>query len=440
MPADPNATDLEGLWRNPAMAAMGFPASWAGVTQYVEQLRANFNTRWTYCAFFTKYPVTWFAYASLGGPRLVMQYSNDGWGPDNIDRVFAHETGHIFMCPDEYASSGCDCGGTWGRFGKPNSNCQNCAPGGGISCIMKGNDWSMCTVTPSHLGWMPARLIAKNSTKSMDVWQNSSNNGAKLVQYPYHGGQNQCFRPDHIGDGYFRLVALHSGKVLDVSGASTANGAAIIQYDWHGGPNQLFRMEMLSDGYVRIVAKHSGKVIDVSGGSTADGADLIQWDWHGGNNQRWLATAPIGAKHSGKVMDVSGASAANGTPIIQYDCHGGPNQIFRPEALGDGCYRFVAQHSGKVLDVSGGSQANGAAIVQYDWHGGDNQRFWIKPLGDGYVRIIAKHSGKVIDVSGASSGNGAQLIQYDWHGGNNQRWIVPHWAAATVFALQAAAA
>jgi hypothetical protein len=82
-----------------------------------------------------------------------MDYNNDGWGPDNIDRVFAHETGHIFGCPDEYASSGCDCGGAWGRFGRPNTNCENCAPGGGVACLMKANTWAMCSVTPAHLGW-----------------------------------------------------------------------------------------------------------------------------------------------------------------------------------------------------------------------------------------------------------------------------------------------
>jgi len=424
---NPSAPDLEALWRNPAMAAFGFPASWAGVGQYVESLREQFRTRWTYCVFFAKYPVGHFAYASIGGPRIVMHYDNDGWGPDNIDRVFAHESGHIFMCPDEYAASNCNCGGSWGRWGKANTNCQNCAPGGGIICIMKGNDWSMCTVTPAHLGWTPPRIFSKHTRKAFDVAGVSTANGAAIIQWDYHGGGNQQFRPDPLGGGDYRFVAQHSGKVLDISGGSIADGAQVIQWDWHGGNNQRFRIESLGDGYVRIVAKHSGKVLDLHSASTANGAPIIQWGWHGGNNQRWLLTLPFVAKHSGRVLDVAGGSTANGASIIQWDYHGGGNQIFRPEPLGGGDYRFVAQHSGKVLDVAGASTANGAQIIQWDWHGGNNQRFRIQPLGDGHSRVVAKHSGKVIDVSGASTANGAPIIQWDWHGGNNQRWLVPLW-------------
>lgn len=82
-----------------------------------------------------------------------MNYANDGWGPDNIDRVFAHETGHVFNAPDEYAKSGCDCGGEWGYFGTPNLNCANCADGGSVACIMRSNSWAMCKFTPGHYGW-----------------------------------------------------------------------------------------------------------------------------------------------------------------------------------------------------------------------------------------------------------------------------------------------
>jgi hypothetical protein len=161
IPADPAAADKEAHWRNPAMAAIGFSADENGVLSYIEDLRTRFGTRWTYCAFFTKYPLDWFAYAFIGGPRVIMDYNNDGWGPDNIDRVFAHETGHIFGCPDEYTSSGCNCGGGWGRFGIVNGNCENCAAGGGVACLMKGNTFSLCGYTPGHLGWAP-QLVLRN--------------------------------------------------------------------------------------------------------------------------------------------------------------------------------------------------------------------------------------------------------------------------------------
>ena len=149
VPPDPEAESLEAVWRDPAMASLGF----SDVVDFVEDLRARLGTRWAYCGFFTKYPVEHFAYASIGGPRLVMHYDNDGWGPDNIDRVFAHETAHVFGAPDEYAGSGCDCGGSWGRFGLPNGNCESCAAGGGVDCLMRENTWALCSFTPGHLGW-----------------------------------------------------------------------------------------------------------------------------------------------------------------------------------------------------------------------------------------------------------------------------------------------
>ena len=125
--ANAPAADNETRFRDPALAAIGFGGGHAGARAYAEALRSRLGTDWAYVAFFTKYPVDHFAYAFFGGPLLVMDYANDGWGPDNIDRVFAHETGHIFNAPDEYSSSGCNCGGAWGYYGKPNANCQSCA-------------------------------------------------------------------------------------------------------------------------------------------------------------------------------------------------------------------------------------------------------------------------------------------------------------------------
>ncbi len=153
---DATADDDESRWRNPAMGSLGHTENWQGVIDYVNAMRARLQTNWAYCVFFVKgYPLWHFAYASA--PRIVMDYTNDGWGPDNIDRVFAHETGHIFSCPDEYSAANCTCTSTHGIYDEPNSNCASCAPGGGTSCLMRANDWTMCLHTRRHLGWGPWR-------------------------------------------------------------------------------------------------------------------------------------------------------------------------------------------------------------------------------------------------------------------------------------------
>jgi hypothetical protein len=144
---------FEAPWRDAAMAQLGVGPGLGNVRAYVNALRGRLGTDWAYCTFFTRYNLRHFAYAGIGGPRLVMHFENDGWGVENIDRVFAHESGHIFGAPDEYASSGCDCGGAWGVYGRPNSNCANCAPGGGVPCIMRSNEWAMCDHTKLHLGF-----------------------------------------------------------------------------------------------------------------------------------------------------------------------------------------------------------------------------------------------------------------------------------------------
>ena len=206
----PGADDLsfgekEALWRDPAMASLGYGSGMAGVRKYVEDLRKEKKTDWAYCAFFTKYPVGWFAYASLGGPRLVMDYNNDGWGPDNIDRVFAHETGHIFNAPDEYSSSGCNCGGSWGYYGVPNSNCGSCASGGGVPCIMKSNDWTMCPYTPYHLGFpqQPRYTgVYEHGSGSYGLWVNASwqNFRNKWQQWAGQGLRLTDMRINRVGN------------------------------------------------------------------------------------------------------------------------------------------------------------------------------------------------------------------------------------------------
>jgi hypothetical protein len=192
-PSNLTPDQKEARWRDPAMQQLGFATGMAGVTAYVNSIRTNLGTTWTYCGFFTKYPIYHFGYASIGGPRLVMDYAQDGWGPDNMDRVFAHETGHIFGAPDEYAASGCNCGGSWGFYGKPNANCANCAPGGGVECLMKGNTWNMCVNTPYHLGFPLVQQtytgVWRKGADAYYLWVNASWNNF-VAKWQQLAGQN----------------------------------------------------------------------------------------------------------------------------------------------------------------------------------------------------------------------------------------------------------
>ena len=144
----------EQPWRDAALAQLGFASGSTGLAAYIAALKSRLNVSQSYIAIFTKYSLFHFAYAHPGAvPYTVMNYWNDGWGVPFMDRVFAHETCHIFGAPDEYSLSGCNCGGAWGMFGVPNINCESCAPDGGKECIMRQNTLAMCSATPYHVGF-----------------------------------------------------------------------------------------------------------------------------------------------------------------------------------------------------------------------------------------------------------------------------------------------
>src|SRR5918994_156497 len=84
----------------------------------------------------------------------------------------------------------------------------------------------------------------------------------------------------------------HSLMVLDVAGGSLDNGAPIVQWDWHAGNNQRFWIDDAGGDLFSLRSVHSGKVLDVSGWSADNGAPIQQWDWHGGNNQLWQIVMP----------------------------------------------------------------------------------------------------------------------------------------------------
>ena len=163
--------EAEALWRDKALNALGYPQGAAGVGQMVAESQRALNAQWSFCAFMTKHTTTWPGYA--GEAKLVMQAS-DFSAPmtGNMDRVFAHETGHVFGAPDEYGDSKCKCSELKGKFFRErNRNCALCKPDDEVSCLMRDNADSLCESTPWHLGWgafmtgIDAALLRRDNNK-----------------------------------------------------------------------------------------------------------------------------------------------------------------------------------------------------------------------------------------------------------------------------------
>ncbi|TFD53972.1 hypothetical protein E3T55_04595 [Cryobacterium frigoriphilum] len=143
--------EAEDKWRDPALALLGFPAGQAGYDQLSQALQTASGSQFGYIGFFTKMPTAWMGYAS--GLKVVMRTQGSLTAWTSIDRIYAHETGHIFGAPDEYTSSKCACDSVSARwFTEVNGNCKVCAVNP-QACLMDNNVNSICTFTHAQIGW-----------------------------------------------------------------------------------------------------------------------------------------------------------------------------------------------------------------------------------------------------------------------------------------------
>lgn len=85
-------------------------AAFSATRSFAHDLRNQQGTDWAFSIFVIDslndddgmFADGFFAYAYRNGPFQVLTWDNDGWGIDRMDRVAAHETGHIYGATDEY--------------------------------------------------------------------------------------------------------------------------------------------------------------------------------------------------------------------------------------------------------------------------------------------------------------------------------------------------
>jgi hypothetical protein len=157
----------DNLWIGDVMNNMGYNAStsyFSRVYAYVNHIRDQYAANWAFAVFVVRdisipsheFSDGYFAYAYLGGPFMVMTYNNDGWGINNMQRVAAHEVGHIFGAGDQYYQAGYGgCTSKTERYGYLGILNSNCDYGGatGIPSIMKDNTYALDTTAHDQVGW-----------------------------------------------------------------------------------------------------------------------------------------------------------------------------------------------------------------------------------------------------------------------------------------------
>ncbi|WP_405859970.1 RICIN domain-containing protein [Streptomyces sp. NBC_00090] len=132
------------------------------------------------------------------------------------------------------------------------------------------------------------RVVNRASGKVLDVANQSTGDGASVIQWPWSGGTNQQWRllPDY--DGTFRLSNVHSGKVLDNPGTSMNSGHALDQWTDTDSPNQWWKLVPSgASGHYHLVNGASGLRVDVENASTSDGAKIVQMPASSSASQEW---------------------------------------------------------------------------------------------------------------------------------------------------------
>jgi hypothetical protein len=161
----------EDVWRDEAQVALGHPRGIDGLRSLVAAGALDHSV----VVFATRYPLGTQAYAGDLEPYVVLDWGwiqdtgRGGKGFGRLAHIVAHEVGHAFDAPDEYA--GCTLlrpdGTGWGALNFPNFNCVDVNPTS-VRCLMRlGRDVEFaCQATRVHWGW-----VDSNQDGILDVFQ-----------------------------------------------------------------------------------------------------------------------------------------------------------------------------------------------------------------------------------------------------------------------------
>jgi hypothetical protein len=385
-----NYESAEAPWRDAALGQMGFSASRQGSIDYVQKLRHDKGTDWAYVAYFTKYPLHHFAYAV--DEKLCMEYSNDGWGTDLINRVFAHESCHIFGAADEYGS--CDCDGSHGYLGVPNNNCVNCT-GTHVSCLMERNELTMCQWTRGQIGWDDRLFkLIHQATNSQVLFYNLT--GLSVANTFDQAGNTKTLQKYPFSGGWTHITLIAPGIVLfynAITGAGTAN-----TFDQAGNTKTL-KTYSFAGGWTRITAISPGIVLFYN---AATGAGTVNTFDQAGNTKTLKTYSFASGWTSITVIEpgiVLFYNAATGAGTANTFDEAGNTKTLKTYPFAGGWKQITVISPGIVLFYNA---ATGAGTANTFDQAGNTKTLQTYSFASGWTRITAISPGIVLFYNAAT--------------------------------------
>jgi hypothetical protein len=377
----------EGPWRNAATQAMGFSADRQGSIDYVEDLRQQYGSDWAYVAYFTKYPLKHFAYAV--SEKTVMHFDNDGWGTSLINRVFAHETCHIFGAADEYGS--CSCGGSHGFLGAPNNNCKNCA-GTQLSCLMDGNVLEMCEWSRAQIGWDESLFPG-------------------------------VFPPLHLG--HYTIQQKVNSRFIDAHETSSEDYSVVTRtaqsndtQRWRLTPvGKLYTLQQVSNGRfldANVLSSNDFSVVT----RTAQNNDTQRWVFQHSPNH--LSTYTIQQLVNGRYLD-AWETSTHDFNVVTRTAQNNDSQRWTVTLLDDSVYSLQQVINGRYLDAYEWS-ANDFSVVTRTEQNNDTQRWLLTPIGGVYT-LQQISDWRFLDAY-TSSISGFSAVTRTAQSNDSQRWVI----------------
>ena len=156
-----------------------------------------------------------------------------------------------------------------------------------VQAVASGSADQQWQLTPVVDAGTRYKLVNLNSGGRMDVDNDSTADGANVLQWENNQRTDQLWTLAPVGNGLYTITNVNSGKLLNVPGASTTQGTQLIQYHDDGSPNSRWRLVNAGPNRITIVSASSGLELDAYNNSLADGAAVLQWSDNGGANQKW---------------------------------------------------------------------------------------------------------------------------------------------------------